>query len=1359
MRKILTGLLCAFAAVAAEAATLPSGYQAVEYIESTVSGKQYIDTGYVPTFNTRVEADFNPLAKSDDWAVFFGVTSDDNWRDGVLLRYSNGTKINGWFCNEHYEDVQIDGLENTRIKAVLKEDGMTLNGQTVPITRTGEPYNGSIYLFCGNNRGGEPWRYHAMRLYSFKIYENDELKRDFVPCIETATSKAGLYETVEGKFYGNAGDGKFLASLPSGYLPTEYIESTVGGGQYINTEYTPHKDTKVVCSMLDMGTDASREFGAAFGSRFDYYQQKNMYLWLRRYWRIELGYGRAGTEVVSDKSTFPFGEITTVTCQGATCSWVSDSGTKNNSIVLTDCKEDQKEGFAPMLIFAMNSSNVEGGCKPTDCWGFRLYSFQIFEGEKLERDFVPCVATATGKAGLYDRVYGKFYGNAGGGDFLMGVKSVPYWDPVAKAEKFATCETVTSATTTFEDGKWYAAMGQVTCGSLEVKGSVNLILVDGCSFTSNGGIQVDPNNSFTVYGQRAGTGTLTANGDINRAGIGGVNSNYWSGYGSYGDITINGGVVNAKGGDGRGAASGGAAGIGGGPDNASGGTVTIHGGTVTAVGGHHATGIGGGHSFNSGHGNSGPIVIDGGAIDARPGSDARNAIGVQSGGTAGSIAISGGIFASKTDPGWLASGYFCGVNMDSQTSAAYPWKIKVIVPVSVRFIRTPGVTALLYRTDSKGEFVPFPDEGMNMLAGTQVELQVQLAPGFRYQGDTSFQVDVFDVLETISADVQYVNEKGETCFTEGLPLTQVNGSTNALNAGWYVAMGTVECGTLTVNGAVRLVLVDGGSLTVNGGIRVEAGHELTVYGQSAGTGELKAIGASRCAGIGAGPSGNSGTVAIHGGKIDARAGDGAKDDIGAGGGGTAGPITITAGLFARKPKEAWIAEGSWISANCQPGKVAAYPWKVQRIAYVPVRLIKGTGVDELLFHRENEDEFEPFPAGGTNLLVGAWVRIRVLPEPGYVYVGDMWFSVEASGLTKTITSIEIEEDGDGSSEHPWLIGNSVVAWTNGIGGLSVYGEGPMDDCIDVYGPIWTAFADDITELAVAGDVTAIGAGAFAGLANLTNVTVSADQLVTIGDYAFADCWSLADLTLPDSVENIGESAFEYCLDLRSCDLPENLQEIGARAFLYCWTLTELDIPDYVLAIGDQAFAGCSWIERLGLGSGLVWLGDSAFSDCTSIRAISIRAEEPPSLGDKAFYFVPTSATLTVPPASVDLYKTAKGWENFNVQPAADPSNETDRSVVARPTLAARLASATLGAMDDKPAFEVVREEGVVRVTVRLPQALPGILYRILGSSDLTFANPTEIARGTASGTDGLELSGTVPDGAACFFRVDVEGVN
>ena len=280
-----------------------------------------------------------------------------------------------------------------------------------------------LYIFALDEPNGTPpcapldYTYLAMRLYSFRILEGYDLKRDFVPCVEQETGMAGLYDLVEGKFYGNAGSGEFLRPLPEGYTAVEYIESTAGGGQYINTGYTPHKDTKVVCRLRDDGAGSYQSYGAVFGSRKNMSWVQGMYAWLRRGGSNVPSYGRAGAEVWLDKSTFPFGDITTVTCQGRTCSWGNDAWTKTGGIELgTDYVESQEEGFAPMTIFAVNSPSEIGGCYPTDCWGFRLYSFRIFEGAELKRDFVPCVSATEG-AGLWDLVEGKFYPNKGGTAF------------------------------------------------------------------------------------------------------------------------------------------------------------------------------------------------------------------------------------------------------------------------------------------------------------------------------------------------------------------------------------------------------------------------------------------------------------------------------------------------------------------------------------------------------------------------------------------------------------------------------------------------------------------------------------------------------------------------------------------------------------------------------------------------------------------------------------------------------------------------------------------------------------------------------------------------------------------------------
>ena len=182
--------------------------------------------------------------------------------------------------------------------------------------------------------------------------------------------------------------------------------------------------------------------------------------------------------------------------------------------------------------------------------------------------------------------------------------------------------TLTSSTTKWTDGNTYVTNGDVTIADrITVEGDVTLILTDGYTLSAPNGIEVRVGNSLTIKGGTNGTGTLTIekNG-ISRAGIGGgykkVNNVKYPT--QYGNITINGGIVNVKGG----AQS---AGIGGDSNSEldGNGTITINGGIVNATGGNKAAGIGGGNcSYNNGaYGGCGDIVINGGQVTATGGDD------------------------------------------------------------------------------------------------------------------------------------------------------------------------------------------------------------------------------------------------------------------------------------------------------------------------------------------------------------------------------------------------------------------------------------------------------------------------------------------------------------------------------------------------------------------------------------------------------------------------------------------------------------------------------------------------------------------------------------------------------------------
>lgn len=275
------------------------------------------------------------------------------------------------------------------------------------------------------------------------------------------------------------------------------------------------------------------------------------------------------------------------------------------------------------------------------------------------------------------------------------------WDGSAVTEQpktVDTCTPIVENTVTWNGssttGGWYVARDNVTINQrVQVQGNVYLILMDGCTLTVNGGIQVEKGNSLTIYGQSEQTGTMgrliasitEEDASIYHAVIGGNGSD--TGGNEGGAVTIHGGFVsatatifnhNAKAGTGDtvgndaysiGSAYGAAIGGGGGNvDGGDGGTITIYGGVVEAintvdhededntarVGTAYGAAIGGGGSETGNGGDGGTITIFGGTVRAESSCGAgigggSGYIGV--GGIGGTITISGGTVRAESTIG------------------------------------------------------------------------------------------------------------------------------------------------------------------------------------------------------------------------------------------------------------------------------------------------------------------------------------------------------------------------------------------------------------------------------------------------------------------------------------------------------------------------------------------------------------------------------------------------------------------------------------------------------------------------------------------------------------------------------------
>ncbi len=93
---------------------------------------------------------------------------------------------------------------------------------------------------------------------------------------------------------------------------------------------------------------------------------------------------------------------------------------------------------------------------------------------------------------------------------------------------------------------------------------------------------------------------------------------------------------------------------------------------------------------------------------------------------------------------------------------------------------------------------------------------------------------------------------------------------------------------------------------------------------------------------------------------------------------------------------------------------------------------------------------------------------------------------------------------------------------------------------------------------------------------------------------------LAEILLPDTMEELGAAAFQGC-NFTEITLPDGLRFIGECAFAP--TLEHLEMPDSVTELGIQTFLMYDQLKSIKLSDSLVVLPSAAFFGCTALREI------------------------------------------------------------------------------------------------------------------------------------------------------------
>ena len=189
---------------------LPAGYQEVEYIEST--GTQYIDTGIKLSNNSNVEINAKLTATLKRKSYYLFGSSLDQKRYMIAVGSTTDKYLADFKNNSYRINSSVSAFDNVfhihRINNLnYYIDNILQGSQTSLIFSNTE----NAYLFdvigrpTDSSVGVQAWQ-----IKYCKIYDNDTLVRNFVPCYRKSDNVVGMFDTVEGKFYTNQGTGEFL---------------------------------------------------------------------------------------------------------------------------------------------------------------------------------------------------------------------------------------------------------------------------------------------------------------------------------------------------------------------------------------------------------------------------------------------------------------------------------------------------------------------------------------------------------------------------------------------------------------------------------------------------------------------------------------------------------------------------------------------------------------------------------------------------------------------------------------------------------------------------------------------------------------------------------------------------------------------------------------------------------------------------------------------------------------------------------------------------------------------------------------------------------------------------------------------
>ena len=183
--------------------------------------------------------------------------------------------------------------------------------------------------------------------------------------------------------------------LPNGYEKCSFIATD--GTNYIDTNYYPTQNTRIVIDFQNTGDTAKH----LFGGRESFLNKAFLVCW-ESDWVFTIQVGNdsynAGIFYVNNRHTIDMSSTRFMLDGAINASYTTDAFTSPGSLYIGACSNSD-----------LTTENAS----------MRIYSCKIYDGTNLIRNLIPAREIASGAYGLYDTINSVFYNKAAGNDFTV----------------------------------------------------------------------------------------------------------------------------------------------------------------------------------------------------------------------------------------------------------------------------------------------------------------------------------------------------------------------------------------------------------------------------------------------------------------------------------------------------------------------------------------------------------------------------------------------------------------------------------------------------------------------------------------------------------------------------------------------------------------------------------------------------------------------------------------------------------------------------------------------------------------------------------------------------------------------------